>query len=370
MCSNGGFTKDLKIPTKQIIKKDRYRNDLGDLESLKKSFDKVGLLHPIVVKEIIHTEPLEFQLIAGERRLEAWKELGLPEIECHVISIQDLRRAEIDENQVREDFRFKEQLAIIDGYRSLLIEEAKKRQGTSAKLADVDRADVRDQMAKILNISHGTYDKVITIKEAAIDKWIDRVDSKQTSIDYAFRMVTKTQAETERIPLPDGEYDIIYADPPWDYDLQLSGAPDYPTMKVNEICDLKIPSAEDAVLFLWTTGPKLEEAFRVINAWGFTYKTYHIWAKINKEGTVQRGTGYYFAGATEIILLATKGKPGTPLPENIPLGIYQEGKTKHSKKPEYYYGMIEQMYPNRSYLELFARNKREGWTSWGNQIES
>ncbi len=359
----------MKIDVDEIIVGERYRQQVGDLTSLKESMEAVGLLHPIVVTE---TPEGKYKLIAGLRRLEAWKVTGLKMVECHVIIIQDLRRAEIDENQVREDFTFKDKFAIIDAYEDDFSQEAKQRMvdahASSGKLPELEKGETRTKMAKLLNVSEKTYDKIKTIKNSGIKKWIDRVHGGTTSIDYAFRMVTKTQAETERIPLPDGEFDIIYADPPWEYDLQLSGAPNYPTMPVNEICDLVIPSGEDAVLFLWTTGPKIEEAFRVINAWGFTYKTFHIWAKINAEGKVQRGTGYYFAGVCEILLLATKGKPGTPLPENVPLGLHQEGKRKHSEKPDYYYQMIEKMYPSRKYLELFARKIRDGWTSWGNQL--
>jgi len=270
----------MKIPVDNIVKKDRYRKDLGDLTSLKKSFDEVGLLHPIVVKaDSLHGN---FILIAGERRLEAWKELKLKEIECHVVDIKNLRLAEIHENEERQDFLPSEEYAICVEIRDTRIGHRPGKHEEKASESDAfPKGDTIKVAGKLLGKGHAYIFKLIKVFDSGITKWMDRVDAGTTSVDYAERMVTKTEAEKEPIPLPEGEFDIIYADPPWHYDLQLSGAPDYPTMKVNEICDLKIPSAEDAVLFLWTTGPKLEEAFTVINAWGFTYKTFHIWAKIN-----------------------------------------------------------------------------------------
>lgn len=168
------------------------------------------------------------------------------------------------------------------------------------------------------------------------------------------------------IPMPTGEFDVIYADPPWRYDFSKSDTRSienqYPTMEIEEICKIKVPSAKDSVLYLWGTAPKLLEAIQVIKAWGFEYKTHAVWDKL------RIGMGYYFRGRHELLLIGTKGSPGTPDEQNRPDSIITQARTKHSSKPEIVYEIIEKGYPNKKYLELFSRNKRNNWVCWGNQI--
>lgn len=168
------------------------------------------------------------------------------------------------------------------------------------------------------------------------------------------------------VPMPEGEFDIIYADPPWRYDFSKSDnraiENQYPTMEVSDICKLKVPAAENSVLFLWGTAPKLLEAIEVIKAWGFQYKTNAVWDKR------RIGMGYYFRIQHEHLFIATKGTPGVPGEKARPDSIFSQAKTEHSSKPNIVYEMIEAAYPNRRYLELFGRTKRNNWTTWGNQI--
>ena len=166
--------------------------------------------------------------------------------------------------------------------------------------------------------------------------------------------------------LPTGKFDIILADPPWKYDFAPTSSTQieqhYDTMETEDICNLQIPSANNAVLFLWATAPKLEQGMRVLNAWGFEYKTCGIWDKVNK------GMGYWFLGQHELLLVGTKGNFSPPAPDKRVSSVYSEKKTKHSKKPDYFYNLIEQMFPNGKYLELFARQKyNDKWTVWGHE---
>jgi len=166
-------------------------------------------------------------------------------------------------------------------------------------------------------------------------------------------------------PLPSGEFDVIYADPPWRYYVNhLRANPEkyYPTMSVEEICNLKIPSSENTVLFLWTTNPMLEDALKVIEAWGFKYKTNMVWVK-NKFGT-----GFYVRGQHELLLLAVKGDVHPPIESNRFSSVVNADVREHSQKPTEVYDIIEKMYPDAHYLELFARNKRNGWEAWGNEV--
>jgi N6-adenosine-specific RNA methylase IME4 len=126
---------------------------------------------------------------------------------------------------------------------------------------------------------------------------------------------------------------------------------------------IKDIAADDAVLFLWSTSAHLAEAMKVIDAWGFTYKSQLIWNKGNI------GWGYYFRGQHELLLLATRGSPGTPPASARFPSVLNSPRCEHSQKPDEVYTMIEKMYPDLPKLELFARGaKRPGWASWGNEV--
>ena len=161
-------------------------------------------------------------------------------------------------------------------------------------------------------------------------------------------------------------YDLIYADPPWRYEHCASNSRKienkYPTMNLDEIKNLKFECEDNAMLFMWTTAPKLEESLEVMRSWGFVYRSCAIWDK----GSI--GMGYYFRIQHEILLIGMKGKVKTPLPKNRISSILKFKKTKHSAKPLYIYTLLERMYPDAKKLELFSRYKREGWDCWGNQV--
>jgi len=181
--------------------------------------------------------------------------------------------------------------------------------------------------------------------------------------------IIRTVAHENKIvdlPIPKGKFNVILADPPWRYQFVETESRaienHYPSMELEEIKALRIPSDTDSVLYLWATAPKLEEALQVLNAWGFTYKTCAVWDKERK------GMGYWFRIQHELLLVGVKGNFATPEPENRFDSIFRSPREEHSKKPEIVYEMIEQMFPTAKYLEVFARNIREGWASWGNQI--
>jgi N6-adenosine-specific RNA methylase IME4 len=128
------------------------------------------------------------------------------------------------------------------------------------------------------------------------------------------------------------------------------------------IQNLKVPAADSsAILFLWATMPKLREALDVMEAWGFEYRTGAAWYKD------KIGTGYYFRGQFELLLLGVKGNGiGVPAEADRPSSVIIAPRKEHSQKPDEVYEMIERMYPGRKYIELFQRGKpREGWTTWG-----
>jgi N6-adenosine-specific RNA methylase IME4 len=175
------------------------------------------------------------------------------------------------------------------------------------------------------------------------------------------------QSESEAAPLaplPPGKFRAIYADPPWSYSnsgFAQSAASKYPTMSLDRICDMPIAdkAVDETVLFLWATSPLLPDALTVMGAWDFQYKASMVWIKDRAPGM-----GWYVNTKHEFLLIGA-GR-STPHPKVKLDSVVTAPVSKHSKKPEEFYALIEQMYEG-PYLELFARNKREGWERWGNE---
>lgn len=170
------------------------------------------------------------------------------------------------------------------------------------------------------------------------------------------------------------KYGIIYADPPWKYDRKkVQGAAEqhYSTMSVEEICGLKVAELadKDCVLFLWATFPKLPEALQVIKAWGFQYKSVaFVWLKQNKSGKGWfYGLGFWTRGNAEICLLATKGKPHRS--SNSVHQFIISPLREHSQKPDEAREKIIELMGDLPRVELFAREKADGWDVWGNEVK-
>ena len=164
------------------------------------------------------------------------------------------------------------------------------------------------------------------------------------------------------------KYKLIYIDPPWRYEFQKSNnrkiENHYPTMTLSEIMALPIPdlSDSDCIMFMWTTSPKLKESLKLMEYWGFEYRTHLIWDKLTM------GTGFWFRGQHEILLLGKKGNIPIPEATNNLRSVYREQKKKHSRKPHYFYSLFEKLFPEYDKVEIFARNRRQGWDAWGNQV--
>jgi len=170
------------------------------------------------------------------------------------------------------------------------------------------------------------------------------------------------------------KYGVIYADPPWEYRCGGNGGArrHYPLMKTQDICTLPVGNLadRDCVLFLWATCPNLPEAFEVIKAWGFTYKTVAFcWVKRNKiSPSWFVGMGHWTRANAEVCLLATKGKP-----KRVSKSVRQVIDTpieRHSKKPDVARERIVELMGDIPRIELFAREKADGWDVFGNEVES
>ena len=173
------------------------------------------------------------------------------------------------------------------------------------------------------------------------------------------------------------KYQIIYADPPWEYDSGRCLTPEsllsgenqtpYQYMSLKHLCMLPVNkiTENDCLLFLWTTGPKLNIAFKVMDSWGFFYSTVgFVW---EKELT---NPGYYTLSSTEFCLVGKKGKIPQPRGKRNIKQFLSERRKKHSQKPKTIRERIDLMFPSQSKIELFARQKTPGWDVWGNEVES
>jgi N6-adenosine-specific RNA methylase IME4 len=202
-----------------------------------------------------------------------------------------------------------------------------------------------------------------------IQQFLDESEKNKWSVRELRKAVAtykRRQQEEIRLANEPEKFSIILADPAWEYDFSRSSNREidnhYLPTTLNDMKRLSPPAADDSVLFVWATSPKLEQAFSLINSWGFEYKTCMVWVKD------KIGMGYYARQKHELLLIAAKGNLQLPDEDERPDSVFFADRLEHSEKPEIVYELIEQMYPKYKKLEMFARNQREGWQSWGDEI--
>lgn len=248
----------------------------------------------------------------------------------------------------------------------------------NAKKRSVDRARVvRDKGVEALQemLARGVLPVATAEKVAELPAEEQRAvilfnDPRRVCAELKKRMRARREAELARkqADLPQKKYGVIYADPEWRFevysrDTGMDRAADnhYPTSETADICrrDVGSIAADDSVLFLWATVPMLPDALKVMEAWGFEYKSHIIWRKD------RIGTGYWFRNAHELLLVGTRGKIPAPAMGDQWESVVDAAVGRHSEKPEVFYNLIENYFPNLSKIELNARQKRDGWDVWG-----
>jgi len=187
------------------------------------------------------------------------------------------------------------------------------------------------------------------------------------------------------------KYQIIYADPPWSYSSKelygdkINGYKDgqrkrfadierkYPTMKIQDIKELPVKNIidKDCACFMWVTDSHLKQGIEVMESWGFKYKTIaFVWFKEYKSGTQVINFAPWTLKSTEICLFGTKGAMSKYKKSNKIRQFVKAPRTEHSKKPEEVRNRIVDLFGDINKIELFARNKSEGWDVWGNEVKS
>lgn len=330
-------------------------------------------------------------LVDGHNRYEICEKYGLP----YAITETDFasRDAVIEwiiKNQFsRRNLPLYERARLALRLKPVIAERAKENQRTGAEMTNtglqksVKAVDTQKELAAAAGVSHDTIAKVEKIEANASEETKEALRRGEMSINQAFREIQKNdqkakreEAIQEQITKPktsnhidiystDKKYRVIYADPPWSYNdkqdtASLGGAvKHYQTMPLEDICSIPVPAAKESVLFLWTTSPMLEDSFKVINAWGFKYKSSFIWDK------VLHTMGHYNSVRHEFLLIATRGSCTPDVPKLLDSVVSIE-RTEHSRKPKEFRDIIDTLYPIGDRLEMFAREAPDGWDVWGN----
>ena len=349
-----------------------------ELTQLSENIAKDGCRDPLVI--------WNNTLVDGHNRYDICNRLKLP---FKTIENEFKDRSEVIEWIIRNQFGRRNLSSYIRTTLALRLESeiagrAKKNQARKpadfVKQNSAEQTETRKELAKLAGVSHNTVDKVKKIELVASPKTKEALAKGEISINQAHNEIKTKERREERVKkiveISKGNssleqiaqfYPVIYVDPPWRYDYsETEGRAienQYPTMSLDEIkaLDINTITTDDCVMFMWATSPKLAESLEVIAAWGFSYRTCAVWDK------QKIGMGYYFRQQHELLLVAVKGSPPTPKPENRPSSVLSYPRGKHSAKPVEVYEIIEAMYPEMPKLEMFSRNPRAGWGSWGNQ---
>jgi N6-adenosine-specific RNA methylase IME4/ParB-like chromosome segregation protein Spo0J len=380
------------VPTTSIRKIDsitigsRHRRELGNIRALADSIERVGLLHPPVILQ-------DGTLVAGERRLAALRMLGRESCQVTIVenltTALDILYAERDENTERLDFAPTEAVALGRVIEPREREEAAERQKATraepGEAADKRGAKFpprsregksRDKVAAAVGMSAPTLKRATEIVEAAeaepekFGALAEEMD-RTRRVNGVYRKLKTARAAEKVRELPqtsvptDRRYGVIVADPPWMFDARADdqshrAANPYPSMSLDDIKALKVPSAEDCVLWLWTTNSHMEHSFGVARAWGFEPKTILTWVK------PKMGLGDYLRNITEHCLLCVCGHP--PLTLTNQTTVLSAPSGPHSRKPNEFFALAESLCPDRRRLEMFAREARDGWDSWGSEL--
>jgi N6-adenosine-specific RNA methylase IME4 len=335
-----------------------------DFQALRADIAKRGVLVPVEKDENGDT-------LDGHHREAIAHELGLdcPTIVRHFATEEEKREHVIKLNLARRQL---DPVRWGKAFR-LLLDERGVRRGQGRQKAQQEKTATIAVLAAEVGVSARTARHRVKLAQdfdalPAAEK--KKVLEKRTTVRGAARQAAKARAAAviaaEPPPLPDGPFRVLVVDPPWRYekragDLSQRGSAPYPSLSVQDICNLPVAKMahQDAVLRMWATNAHLQEAFEVLGAWGFTYKTMLTWVK-NRPGA-----GDWLRGQSEHCLLAVRGTPVVTLTNQST--VLHAPVREHSRKPQAFYDLVESLC-HGSKVELFARETRKGWVAHGNEI--
>jgi N6-adenosine-specific RNA methylase IME4 len=349
-----------------------------EFEQLEKNILEEGMRDKIVV--------WGDTIIDGHNRYKIAKKHGI-EFEVEEVEFEDIEEAKewMDSNQIGRRNLNRDQFEISIGRR--YNREKKAHGGDRKSSAQNDHLKTSERLAKENKVSPPTVRRYAKKAEEfdLMEKEKPELYQKIYYGDTSFKDVKKEEKKdqknkqveetrkriTEENLTVSGVYDVVSIDPPWaynekggfstiQYDSESNrGAVDYPTMTVSELRDIEIPNKNNSVMFLWTTHAFLRDAFDLLECWGFKYKATMVWDKD------KMGIGRTIRLQCEFCLIGTCGSP--LLTGDSVRDIIREARREHSRKPEAFYRVVDQLTTGRK-LDYFSREKREGWDSYG--IES
>jgi len=271
---------------------------------------------------------------------------------------------------------------VLNGIHSDAYDLLEEQTGLARTTIEINKyvAESVDLLIRINRLSWSHHRQVAALPPAEQKRWLALAAENSWSVSELKKQIRKA-LPTPKLPL--GKYRIIYADPPWEYDMPQHTAGKatvrkageqvtvletyYPSMSLEEIKALPVAdlAANDCVLFLWTTVPKIYEAQEVIGAWDFIYKSQFVWDK------VKHNVGHWVSIRHELLLICSRGQCEPDNPKLLDSVVSIE-RGEHSAKPVFFRDCIDQLYPpsdgQRDRIELFARGQLPShWDGWGNE---
>lgn len=233
--------------------------------------------------------------------------------------------------------------------------------------------DTKKELAKIAGVGRDTFIKAEKVLEKAKPEVIQAIKEKRTSINKVYSEIKQQERKadieqqkkdiaTGKAKLPEGVFEVIVIDPPWPYGTEYSptgrrAANPYPEMSLEEIENINLPSAENCILWLWTTHKFMRNSFEILDKWGFRDVAILTWVKD------RMGLGTWLRSQSEFCIMAVKGTPKVNLTNETT--VLNAPMREHSRKPDEFYSMVDSLSIGRK-LEYFSREKREGWEIYGN----
>ena len=346
----------------------------GAHKELVADIKKNGLLHPLITHD--------GKIIDGRNRFLACEELGIkPRTEelpegvdplDYVISTNYTRRhlsesqralaaARIIEHDIERNTAkatFKVTTSAVKAAETVL------SKGLPGLVDAVEQDKIPVNLAaKIAGLPDEVQEEALTLKV----KDLRSIVKKQQRIKQSVKLAKATKIASEK--LGQQVYGVIYADPPWKFEpwsangLDRSADNHYETMPTEAIKTMAVPSADNAILYLWATVPMLPAALEVMKAWGFDYRSQFVWVKD------RMGTGYWNRNRHELLLVGVKGNIPAPDPSERVDSVFSDPVNEHSVKPDSVRDMIAEAFPTLPKIELFARVHSPGWDAHGNELD-
>ena len=339
--------------------------------------DEYRLLRDDVEQRGIVT-PLEITpdlvVVDGHQRLRIARELQLARVPVRVVRPDDEIRYMVLAALRRRQLSASQRAAIaleLDDYELVQVDARARQRANLRNTTEVaalpPRGEkTRELAARLAGVSARTVQDAAAVR-AHDPVLFEQVKSGHIPAERAARRVRRARRDAEfgpAPPLPEGPFELIYADPPW----QL-GNPDgekapenhYSTMPLAEMVALQPAAAADAILCLWAVNMLLPEALQLIESWGFRYVANLVWVKPSI------GLGNWVRNRHELLLVGQRGAFSPPERDLRPGSVIEAPRRRHSQKPANVYELLERAYPAASKLELFARSARPGWTAWGKE---